>query len=134
MQTERYKKGYELYKKLHGEHAGKDIVDAFKDVSPEMEKFTMEFGFGDIFSRQGLDIKTRELCTISALTALGFAEPQLKAHVGAALTAGATPTEIKEVILQMLVYTGFPAAINAMLAAKDVLESSVGPHGHTFAD
>lgn len=123
MQTERYKKGYELYKELHGEHAGKEIVNAFKGVSPEMEKFTMEFGFGDIFSREGLDIKTRELCTISALTALGFAEPQLKAHVGSALKSGATQTEIKEVILQMLVYVGFPAAINAMLAAKAVFDN-----------
>lgn len=120
MKTERYKKGYELYTQLHGEHAGKDIVDAFKSISPDMEKFTMEFGFGDIFSREGLDIKTRELCTISALIALGFAEPQLKAHMGAALKSGVTEDEIKEVILQMLVYTGFPAAINAMLAAKEV--------------
>lgn len=120
MQNKRYKKGFQVYQQLHGEHAGKEIVEAFQEISPEMEKFTMEFGFGDIFSRPGLDLKTRELCTIASLTSLGFAIPQLKAHVGAALKAGATQAEIKEVILQMLVYAGFPAAINAMLVAKEV--------------
>lgn len=123
MPSERYKKGYEFFEKIHGEHAGREIVEAFKKISPEMEQFTMEFGFADIFMREGLDVKTRELCTVAALTALGFAIPQLKAHVGASLKAGATKTEIKEVILQMLVYAGFPAAINAMLAAKEVFDN-----------
>ena len=67
------------------------------------------------------DLKSREIATVAALTALGNCAPQLKVHLNAALNVGCSESEIKEVILQMAVYAGFPAALNGMFAFKDVL-------------
>ena len=80
----------------------------------------IEFPFGDIYSRPGLDLKTRELITVAALTTLGNCQPQLKVHIGAALNVGCTQEQIIETIMQMAVYAGFPAALNGAFAAKEV--------------
>ena len=76
--------------------------------------------FGDIYSRPGLDTKAREIATIAALTAMGNATPQLKVHIEAGLNVGLSRDEITEIITQMAVYAGFPAALNGLFAAKDV--------------
>lgn len=82
----------------------------------------IEFAFGDIYSRSGLDLKAREIATVASLTALGNAQPQLKVHIHGALNVGCTRIEIVEVILQMAVYAGFPAALNGIAAAKEVFQ------------
>ena len=64
----------------------------------------------------------REIATIAALAALGNAQPQLKVHIEAALNVGCTRDEIVEVFIQMAVYAGFPAALNALFAAREVFE------------
>jgi 4-carboxymuconolactone decarboxylase len=69
-----------------------------------------------------LDVKSREIATVAALTALGNCKPQLKVHLSAALNVGCSEEEVKEVLLQMSVYAGFPAALNAMFAFKEVLQ------------
>jgi len=89
---------------------------------PQLARFVIEFPFGDIYSRPGLDLKSREIATIAALTALRNCSPQLKVHLNAALNVGCTEVEIKEVLMQMAVYAGFPAALNGMFAFKEVLE------------
>lgn len=119
MSSERYKKGWENLKKID-KGAGQKVLDTLQDISPDLAKYLIEFPFGDIFDRPGLDLKSREIATIAALTALGNAAPQLKVHIQAGLNVGLTETEIKEVIIQMAVYAGFPAALNGMLAAKEV--------------
>lgn len=93
------------------------------DIAPDMAHWITDFAYGDVVSRPGLDLKTRELVTVAALTALGNAEPQLKAHIGGALNAGCTPQEIIEVVLQMAVYAGFPASLNGISAVRSVFES-----------
>ena len=93
------------------------------DIAPEMAEWITNFAYGDVVSRPGLDLKSRELVTVAALTALGNAEPQLKAHIGGALNAGCTPQEIIEVVLQMAVYAGFPASLNGISAVRSVFES-----------
>ena len=67
------------------------------------------------------DLKSRVIATVAALTALGNCAPQLKVHLHAALNVGCSEAEIKEVILQIAVYAGFPAALHGMFAFKDVL-------------
>jgi 4-carboxymuconolactone decarboxylase len=79
-----------------------------------------EFPFGDIYRRPGLDLRGREIATIAALTALGNATPQLKVHLEAGLNVGLSRTEIVEIIMQMAVYAGFPAALNGLFAAKEI--------------
>ena len=115
-------RGLAKLKEIDGE-AGEAVIQALQDISPDMARLTIEFGFGDIYSRPGLDLKSREIATVAALTALGYAIPQLKVHIKAALNVGCTQDEIKEIIIQMAVYAGFPAALNAMFAAKEVFQN-----------
>lgn len=117
----RYEKGWEKFQEIHGPVA-KATVESLKDISPDLGKFVTEFAFGDIYSRPGLDLKTRQMLTIASLVTLGNAPLQLKSHIKGALNVGVTQEQIVEVILQMAVYAGFPAAMNAMYAAKEVFQ------------
>lgn len=119
--SERYRRGWEVLAKINGE-GGQRIMKLLEEISPDMARYIIEFPYGDIYSRPGLDLKTRELITIASLTTLGFPKPQLKAHVKNALNAGCTQGEIIEVMLQMAVYAGFPAALNGLFTAQEVFE------------
>lgn len=121
MAEDRYQKGWDTLAKINSE-AGERILNLLKDISPDMAKLVIEFPYGDIYSREGLDIKTRELITIASLTTLGYAKDQLRAHIYNALNSGCSKEEIVEVIMQMSVYAGFPAALNGLFVAKDVFE------------
>jgi 4-carboxymuconolactone decarboxylase len=116
---ERYQRGIEKLAEIDGQQ-GRRVIDSLADIAPDLAKYLIEFPFGDIYSRPGLDLRTRELVTIAALTALGNAAPQLKVHIHAALNVGCNREEIVETILQMCVYAGFPAALNGMFLAKEV--------------
>lgn len=88
---------------------------------PGLSRSVVDFAWGQQYARDGLDTKTRWLATVAALTALGGqTRPQLKVNIAAALRAGATEREIGEVIWQMALYGGFPAAINGLNAALEV--------------
>ncbi|HLD69605.1 MAG TPA: carboxymuconolactone decarboxylase family protein, partial [Candidatus Omnitrophota bacterium] len=117
--TDRYERGLKTLQSING-RAGRRIMDLLKDISPDMARYVIEFPYGDIYSRPGLDLKIRELITIASLTTLGYACAQLKAHIHNALNAGCSKEEITEVIMQMSVYAGFPAALNGLFAAKEV--------------
>lgn len=80
----------------------------------DLGRYIVEFAFGDVYSREGLSLRDRELATVAALTAMGGREPQLEVHIGAALNVGLTGREIEETIIQTVPYAGFPTAINAM--------------------
>jgi len=102
--------------------AGQRMLDALNEVAPDLARYTVEFPFGDIYSRGTLSLRDREIATIAALVTLGFALPQLKVHLHCGLNVGCTRAELVEVIMQMAVYAGFPAALNAALAAQDVFK------------
>lgn len=121
MNNELYNNGLALLNKLHGGHAGEAIIDSVKDVCPDFATITIEWAFGTIFNRPGLDLKTRELAIIASCVTLGTATPQLLAHIEAAMNVGATRQEVIEVILQTGLYAGFPAVTNALLSAKSIL-------------
>ena len=121
--SERYKQGEALLNKIHGAHTGEAIVSALDDICPDLASMTIEWGFGEIVSRPGIDLKTRQLVTVASCVTLGHAQPQLRAHIEGALNVGATREEIVEVILQVALYAGFAAATNAMLLAKEVFAS-----------
>jgi 4-carboxymuconolactone decarboxylase len=116
----RFKRGLAKINQIDG-HAGEKVINALKDLSPDLARYTIEFPFGDVYSRHGLDLKSREIATVASLATLGTI-PQLKVHIHAALNVGCTETEIKEVIIQMAVYAGFPKALNAMFAAGEVFK------------
>ena len=96
------------------------IQSLLKDICPDLAEMILEFPYGRIYPRAGLGVRTRELVTIASLATLGFARDQLKAHIVNALNVGCKKEEIVETILQMCVYAGFPACLNAMFIAKDV--------------
>ncbi|CAM2953474.1 carboxymuconolactone decarboxylase family protein [Vibrio rarus] len=121
MNDSRFEMGLQLLSTIDGE-AGQHVIDSLQDICPDLAKYTIEFPFGDIYARSGLDLKSREIATVAALTALGNCTPQLKVHLNAALNVGCSEEELKEIILQMTVYAGFPAALNAMFAFKEILE------------
>ena len=120
--TTRFEQGLEKLKEIDGKQ-GERVIESLKDIAPDFAKYIIEFPFGDIYSRPGLDLKSREIATVAALTAMGNAAPQLKVHIHAALNVGCTREEIIEVIMQMAVYAGFPAALNGLFVAKEVLQA-----------
>ena len=115
----RYERGWQKLLEIDG-NVGEGAIESLKDIAPDLGRYVIEFGFGDIYSRPGLSLNKREIATIAALTALGNAQPQLKVHINAALNVGCSREEIIEVIIQMAVYAGFPAALNAIFVAKEV--------------
>ena len=121
MKSERYKIGWDKLAEIDGEQ-GERVVEALKDISPDFADLLIEFPFGDVYSRPSLDLKSRELATVAALTAMGTAAPQLKVHIHGALNVGCSPQEIIEVMIQMAVYAGFPAALNGLFIAKEVFD------------
>ncbi len=121
MKSERYKKGWDKLQEIDGA-AGENVINALKDIAPDFADLLIEFPFGDVYSRDGLDLKSREIATVAALTAIGTASPQLKVHIHGALNVGCTQQEIIEIMIQMAVYAGFPAALNGLFTAKEVFD------------
>jgi len=119
--NERYQRGLDKLAEIDSRQAQR-VIDSLADIAPDFAQYLIEFPFGDIYSRPGLDLRTRELATIAALTALGNAAPQLKAHLHAGLNIGCSREEIVETIIQMAVDAGFPAALNGLFLAKEVFE------------
>ncbi|WAC48242.1 carboxymuconolactone decarboxylase family protein [Asticcacaulis sp. SL142] len=115
----RLERGRRALAEIDGQ-AGEKVVAALADIAPDFATYLIEFPFGDIYSRPGLDLRAREIATIAALTAMGNAAPQLKVHIEAGLNVGLSRDEITEIIMQMAVYAGFPAALNGLFAAKEV--------------
>lgn len=125
MTTNRYVIGIEKLKELtvpdeENLTGHMDIGKGFKDVAPDLEKYVVEFAFGDIYARPGIDNKQKVLTTISALVAQGT--PQIGMHVKTGLVVGLTPDEIVGCIMHLIPYTGFPRALNALKAAQEVFE------------
>jgi len=115
MAEDRYQKGLEILKELNPEM---DIGEGFKDIAPDLTRYVVEFAFGDIYARPGLDNKQKVLTTITALVAQG--KPQIEMHIKTGLHIGVTPEEIVGCIMHLIPYAGFPSALNALTVAKKV--------------
>jgi 4-carboxymuconolactone decarboxylase len=108
---------------------GSAVVESLKDIAPDLAEWIIDFSYGDVMSRPGLDLRSRQFATVAALTAMGTAAPQLRVHLYGALNVGCKPSELVEVIMQMAVYSGFPSAINALNIAREVFKER-GVAGH----
>ena len=115
----RYERGLAKLLEIYGEEANV-LLASLEDIAPDLGRYIVEFAFGDIHCRPGLNPQSREIATISALTALGNAAPQLRSHIRAALNVGCSQQEVIETIMQMALYAGFPAALNGIQAAREV--------------
>lgn len=133
MDSSRYQRGLAALSAIDGE-AGERVIAALADIAPDFATYLIEFPFGDIYSRPALGLREREIATVAALTAMGNATPQLKVHLHAALNVGLSRQEIIEILMQMAVYAGFPAALNGLFAAKEVFaERDAAAGGQTGA-
>ena len=88
---------------------GTAVVESLRDIAPDLAEWIIDFSYGDVMSRPGLDLRSRQFATVGALTAMGTAIPQLRVHLHGALNVGCEPSELVEVILQMAVFSGFPS-------------------------
>ena len=93
-----------------------------EQLDPELHRYIVDFVYGEVYAGDVLDAKTRALCTVAMLAALGQ-QLQLGVYVQAARRQGATEEEIREVLRQVAVYAGFPNAWNAVATMKAALES-----------
>ncbi|MFB0843359.1 carboxymuconolactone decarboxylase family protein [Paenibacillus oleatilyticus] len=118
-----YQKGLEILAQIDKENY-QAIVDSFKhSPAPDLGRLAVEFNYGQLFSRPGLDLKSRLLASVAGLTVLGNTQ-QLRFYINRALNVGWTEEEIVETILQMIIYAGFPVALNAIFSvAQEVFES-----------
>lgn len=123
MSADRYERGAAMLAAVDGP-AGLEVVEGLAKSFPDFARYIVEFPFGDIYARKGLGLRERELATVAALCALGHARPQLRVHVHAALHVGSSPREIVEVVMQMAVYAGFPAALNGLAVVREVFAES----------
>ena len=119
MPSKKYVQGMQKMRKHFGDAADQWIKE-IHSIYPEFAKVKVEFPFGELYSRDVVDDRTRELCTVAALTVQGFALPELKVHMKGALNTGSSKAEILEIITQMIAYCGFPAATNSLSAAQEV--------------
>jgi 4-carboxymuconolactone decarboxylase len=116
----RYRAGWGALSHIDG-HAGEQVIASLADLAPDLGRFIIEFAFGDVYTRVGLNLVQRELVTVAALAAMGTAAAQLKVHMHGLLNVGGTRDQLVEVLIHVAAYAGFPAAINAMLIAQEVL-------------
>jgi 4-carboxymuconolactone decarboxylase len=117
-----YQKGIDVLKEMTDIN-GQQTVKSLGEIFPDFEEKMIAFGFGQIYSRENLDLKTREVVTITALITQGAFE-QLDFHIKAALKVGLKPEEILEIILQCAAYVGFPKACSALVIAGQILKNN----------
>ena len=116
----RYEKGLEVQKEIFGE-----MIDKLYEESPanqiHIQKYLSANCFGDYYTRKGLDIKTRELLTLSMLIALGGTEPQIKGHIQGNVNVGNHRATLLSVMTQLLPYVGYPRTLNALQCLNEVI-------------
>ena len=119
MSDDRFERGWETVNRINAEGAQRQW-EALSAVSPDFARWIVESAYCDVLGRPQLDLRGREIATLAALATLGNAPGQLKAHVEGALNVGLKREEIVEVLMQMAIYAGVPAAINALQIAGEV--------------
>ena len=115
-----YERGIETMKKLWGEKLTEEMRALWQRAHPDVEKFITSFALGEVWSRSGLDLKTRSLICLSAAIALER-DGQIRLHTQGALNSGATPEEVMETVIQLLIYASFPAAWQAMVVVSETI-------------
>lgn len=121
MEASRFEKGSEALAAIDGK-GGQAVIDSLQDIAPDLGRWIVEFAFGDIYTRKGLDLQQRELVTIGSLVTQGDTAPQLAVHIQGALNVGLSKEAVVEAILQCAPYVGFPRVINAINVARTVFE------------
>jgi len=119
--SDRYRRGIDIAEQLAADKIAHFVKSGVAEVAPDFARMVIEFAFGDMYARKGLDLRTRELIAIAALATSGVAGPQLRVHVESAESVGITKADVVEIFMQIALYAGFPAALNALAECHDLL-------------
>lgn len=122
MTDERYDRGLERLRELAGE-TGVRVMDGLREVAPELERYVVSFGYGEVYREGPLDDRTRQLTAIAALAAMGGADPQVEYHVEIALARGVEAAEIVATLTHLAPFVGFARTLNAMRAVRRALHA-----------
>ena len=120
--VERHERGLDTLVRIGGPQAAAPIT-AMNDIAPDLVRFAIDFAYGEVLSRPGLDLKMRQLCTVAALSAMGTATPQLKWHIDGALNVGWEPSDLLDAMLLSAVNTGSAAVGRSLSTAREVFEA-----------
>jgi 4-carboxymuconolactone decarboxylase len=120
---QQFEDGLQMRKQVMGEDFVEKAFANADEFTMPLQEFITRNAWGTVWCREGMDLKTRSLITISMLTALGRAH-ELKGHLRGALNNGATPAEIREVLLHAAVYCGAPLAVDAFRTAQEVMKEA----------
>jgi len=120
---EQHSTGMRVRREVLGDAHVDRAIASTTDFTADFQDYITRFAWGDVWSRPGLDRQTRSAITLAMLAALGH-EDELAMHVRAALTIGLTPAQIKEVLLQVAVYAGVPAANAAFRIAQPIVDAA----------
>ena len=119
--SERYMRGIEIAEQLAADKLDEFLTSRVAELAPDFARMAIEFPLGDLYTRDGLDLRSRELVAISSLATIGDTGPHLRIHIRAAIGLGIAKSEIIEVLMQTAIYAGFPAALNALSSCHDLL-------------
>jgi 4-carboxymuconolactone decarboxylase len=123
---ERTQRGIKLLQQMLGPDEAERVQQSWQQISPDFESYVVEFVAGEVWSRPHLDLRTRSLVTISALTALGRTRA-LELNIRMALNNGCSQQDVVETMLQMAPYAGFPAAWEGLALADKVFRDTAAP-------
>lgn len=126
--SERYLRGIEVAEQLAAEKLDEFLTSRVAELAPDFARMAIEFPLGDIYTREGLDMRSREIVAITSLAVLGDTGPHLRIHIRAATRLGITKAEIIEILMQTAIYAGFPAALNALSSCHDLLTDECPRH------
>lgn len=126
MNSIRLQRGTDIINTLTPKGADK-LLAGMKEIAPDLSNLVLEHVFGDIYAREGLDIKTKQIITLTSLATIGFAKPQLYYHIKAALRLGLSKEDIISIFIHLSAYAGFPATLNAVATAREVFEEIEKP-------
>lgn len=124
--SERYLRGVNIVQQLAEGRIDQFMTSRVAEVAPDFARMAIEFPFGDLYAREELDLRSREIAAIASLAVLGGAVPQLRNHIRAAGNLGVSRGEIIEILMQTAIYAGFPAALSALTACHDLLTDDCG--------
>lgn len=125
MSIEDQKAGEIIRREVMGsDHVDNSLGNATAFDMP-LQEAAMEHAWGGVWTRDGLDRKTRSIATVSMLIALQ-AHAELKGHIRGALNNGVSPEELREIIMHAAAYCGYPAALSAMRVAREVIDNHQG--------
>jgi 4-carboxymuconolactone decarboxylase len=121
MSEDLYEQGLKIRRQVMGDAYVDRALASADEFSAEMQKLVTETAWGRVWSRPGLDRKTRSLLNLAMLPALNRMH-EFRGHVRGAVNNGCTEDEIREALLQVAIYCGMPAALEAFRNAREVLD------------